>query len=327
MKRRAWLADVAAAGLSFAAASARAGPPRRTVGFLAPPIPDVDARQALDEVRAELRQLGWAEGSLRYEARMPGPGPYESRAAAGSRLAALARELVAAKVDVIVALSDGSAVAAKAASTTIPIVFLADRPVENGLVASLAKPGGNMTGVTYHIELLTAKRMQMLTHAVPGVRRIAYLTPSDAKGEANAREAAKGLRLELQLVPAKRAEDLESAIASRQDVDAWIVEDYFLFSNNIQRIVELIARTRKPAVYSANDWVRVGGLMSYCDDRERLAQSLARYVDRILRGAKPAQLPVEQPARFVLAVNLKTAREIGVTFPQSLILQADEVIR
>ena len=325
MKRRAWLADVVASALVCAAARAWPQSRQRTVGFLGPPVADVDGRAALDELRAGLRDLGWEEDRLRYEARLS--GLQASREAAKSRLAALARELVAANVDVIVALSDGSAEAAKAATSTIPIVFLVDRPIESGLVASFAKPGGNATGMTFHIESLTAKRMQLLKQAVPGVGRVAYLSTSSAEGDANARAAAKSLDLELRLVPVRQADDLESAIASRPGLDAWVVEDYFLFANNVRRIVELIGRTRKPAVYSSSDWVRVGGLMSYCDDREGLGRSLARYVDRILRGAKPAQLPVEQPARFVLALNLATARAIGVEFPQSLILQADEVIR
>jgi putative ABC transport system substrate-binding protein len=252
------------------------------------------------------------------------PGQFDSRHAAKSRLATLARELVIAKVDVIVALSDGSA---EAATSTIPIVFLVDRPVATGLVASLAQPGGNLTGMMFHVDALTAKRMQLLMQAAQGLARVAYLSTNSAEGDANARAAAKTLGLDLQLVPVQRADDLESAIAARADFDAWVVEDYYLFTSNQKRIVELIARTRKPAVYSSNDWVRVGGLMSYCDDRDDLGRAIARYADRILRGARPAELPVEQPARFVLALNLATARAIGVAFPQSLILQADEVIR
>lgn len=325
MKRRAWLGSVAASGLACAVTRAWPQSRPRTVGFLGPPIPDVDGRALLDELRGELRQLGWADGQLRYVARLPGAP--ESREATRSRLAVLARELVAANVDVIVAYSDGCAAAAKAATPTIPIVFLADRPVESGLVSSLVKPGGNLTGVTFHIALLTAKRMQMLMQASPGIARVAYLSTNSAEGDANARAAAKELGLDLQLVPVQRADDLEAAIASRPDADAWVVEDYFLLANNSRRIVELISRTRKPAVYSSNDWVRAGGLMSYCDDRERVGQPVARYVDRILRGARPAELPVEEPARFVLALNIATARAIGLSFPQSLLLQADEVIR
>jgi len=325
LKRRAWLANVAASGLACPAVLAWPQSRPRTIGFLGAPVPDVDGRQALDELQVELRRLGWAEGQLRYEARLP--GAHESRQAAKSRLAVLARELVAADVDVIVALSDGSAEAAKAATSTIPIVFLVDRPVASGLVASLAQPGGNLTGMTFHVDALTAKRMQLLKQAAPAVGRVAYLSTDSAEGDANARAAAKTLGLGLRLVPIARADDLESAIAARPELDAWVVEDYFLFISNQKRIVELIARTRKPAVYSSNDWVRMGGLMSYCDDRDGLVRAIARYVDRILRGAKPAHLPVEQPARFVLALNLATARAIGVAFPQSLVLQADEVIR
>jgi len=325
MKRRAWLASVAASGLAGVAAPAWPQSRPRTVGFLGPPVPDVDGRSALDELQAGLRQLGWSDDQLRFEVRLP--GVYESREAAKSRLAVLARELVAAKADVIVALSDGSAQAVKAATSTIPIVFLVDRPVESGLVASLAAPGGNATGVTFHVDLLTAKRMQLLKQAVPGVARVAYLSTNSADGDANARAVARTLGLDLELVPVERAAALEAAITSRPELDAWVVEDYFLLMSNQKRIVELIARTRRPAVYSSNDWVRVGGLMSYCDDHSGLARATARYVDRILRGARPAQLPVEEPVRFVLALNLTTARAIGLAFPPSLLVQADEVIR
>ena len=326
MKRRVWLANVAASGLTCAAVKAWPQPRQqpRTVGFLAPPV--ADGRELFDELRADLQQLGWAEGSrVRYEVRLP--GPFDTREATSQRTLALARELVAARVDCIVALSDGAALAAKEATSTIPVVFLVDQTSAIGLVASFAEPGGNLTGMTFHIELLTAKRMQLLKQAGPSVARIAALSMNNARHDALGRNAARAAGLELQLIPALRAEDLERAIATKPEPDGWYIVDYPLFQNNSKRIVELIARTHKPAVYSSNDWVRIGGLMSYSDDREGILRSVARFVDRILRGAKPAQLPVEQPERFVLALNLATARAMGLALPQSLILQADEVIQ
>ena len=325
MKRRAWLCKLVGIALACRAAQAWGQTRPPTVGYLGPPVPDGPGHDLFDGLRAEMLRLGWVEGkNLRYEARLP--GPVDSRGTAAQRVATLARELAAANVDVIVAMSNGGAQAAKQASSIIPIVFLAQKPVENGLVSSLAHPGGNLTGMTYHIDSLMIKRMQLLTQAAPGLARVAYLSRNDAESDASARTAAKTLNLELQLVPVQAAEDLERAIGAAPPPGAWVVDDYSLFISHMQRIVELIARTRKPAIYSSNDWVQRGGLMSYSDDRKDVMRYVARYVDRILRGARPAEMPVEQPTQFVLALNAKTARALSLAIPASLMLRVDELI-
>jgi putative ABC transport system substrate-binding protein len=324
MKRRAWLRSATGFGVAFLAAGTKAQTQPRRVGYLGPPVPDGPGRALFDELRTEMQRLGWGEGGrVRYEVRLP--GPVDSQEAADQRLAAMAREIVAAKVDVMVAMGPAGALAAKGTGATIPIVFLADKPVENGLVSSLAHPGANLTGMTFHTEDLTGKRMQLLTLVAPGIARVGYLKPN-ANPDESATAAAQALRLELRVVQVLSAEDLERAIGITPQPDAWVIDNYVQFEPHLRRIVELIAQRRKPAVYADNEWVRSGGLMSYCDDREHVMRYVAGFVDRVLRGAKPADLPVEQPTRFIFALNLKTAKAMGLTVPQSLLLRADEVI-
>lgn len=307
----------------------RAQPPARLahVGFLAPPIPEKEGRGLFDSLRVQMQRLGWTEGSrVQYVLRLPGEVNvgYSTRA----RMAIMARELVSARVDLIVAMSTGSAVAAKSATETIPIVFLAERPVENGLVASLARPGGNVTGFTFHIDSLSAKRIQLLTQAVPAIRSMAYLC-TESGGSIDlcrsAQSAGKALHMEVSLAQIRRAEDFDEAFNAASHADAWIVDDYPLFLAHMGRIVNLIAKLRKPAVYSSREWVDSGGLMSYSDDRADWPRQLASLADRILRGAKPAELPVAEPTRFLLVIN-KTARAHGIMIAPSLMLQADEVL-
>ena len=170
------------------------------------------------------------------------------------------------------------------------------------------------------------RRLQLLMKATPGFARVGYLSIGVAELDASAQAAAKSLNLELQFVDVQRAEDLDRAIDTGRPADGWLIDDYGPLAVHMQRIIELIARTRKPAIYGDADWVRVGGLMSYSDDRKDVQRYVARYVDRILRGAKPADLPVEQPSRFALTINMKTARALSLTIPSSLLLLADEVI-
>jgi putative ABC transport system substrate-binding protein len=275
-----------------------------------------------------MERLGWTEGKrVQYVVSLPGETDTPESTAA--RIATKARELVATKVDLIVAMSTRCAVAAKAATATIPIVFLAEKPVENGLVASLSRPGSNVTGVTYHVETLAAKRMQLLKQAIPAIRRMAYLAPTGpASSEAYraAQIAAKTLDVEMSLVTVERAEDVERAFDAAPQADAWIIDDWALFAPRMEQIVGLVARSRKPAVYGDRYWVQAGGLMAYSDDRADWPRRVASLVDRVLRGAKPAEVPVDQPARFRLAINRKTARALGVTIAQSVQLQADEIV-
>jgi putative tryptophan/tyrosine transport system substrate-binding protein len=305
--------------------------PSRTmarIGFLGPAIPDAGGRGLLGELRAEMERLGWAEGSrVQYVVGLPGEtGTPESTKA---RIATKARELVAARVDLIVAMTTRCAVEAKSATATIPIVFLAEQPVENGLVASLARPGGNVTGATYHIDLLAAKRIQLLKQAFPSIRRMGYLAPSGTRYFQEylaARTTGRALDVEVLLAVVEHAEDVERAFNAAPQVDAWIIEDYTLFSERKEQIAELVATSRKPAMYGAREWVEAGGLMAYSDDRADWPRRVASLADRVLRGAKPAELPVDEPTRFLLVTNRKSARALGVSIAPSVLMQATEVI-
>ena len=309
----------------FAAVS-RAQPSRKAayVGFLAPPVADHFSIRLFEGFRSEMEKLGWTEGRrVRYERRFPGEAATRDQASA--RLAMMAKELVESKVDVIVAVNTRSAVAAKSATTTIPIVFMAAQPVENGLVASFARPGGNATGVTYYDTSLIAKRLQLLMQAVPGIKRIAFLGFEDELYRAG-QVAAKALNVELILARADRADQIERAFTEASQADAWIVEGHQTLTPKMHLIIDLIAKSRKPAIYGQEEYPEAGGLMSYTDDRDHFNVDLARLVDRVLRGAKPADLPVIEPARFRLIINRKTARAQGITIAPSVMLQADQVL-
>lgn len=309
--------------LAFAATlDSQAQPSGRPVriGYLGSNPPDTpDRRARIDSFRSEMDLLGWTQGSR---------VGYEFRFAAGAdeRFLPLARELVAAKVDLIVAITTPAAFAAKEATATIPVVFIAADPVEYGLVDSLARPGGNLTGLAVLADALMSKRMQLLTEAVPGISRVAYLGMNEGRSVQLAQRSAKTLNLELLSVQVERAENLARAIGTVPRADGWLVDDYVMFSAHRRQIVELIAAQRKPAVYSLIPFVHSGGLMAYGTNLERMMRQVASYVDRILRGTKPYDLPVEQPTRLVLAVNLRTARDLGVTIARSVLLQADEVV-
>jgi putative ABC transport system substrate-binding protein len=313
-------AGCSAAGLL----NAQPSRPTAHIGFLAPAVPDAVGSDLFSKLRSEMERLGWAEGGrVKYVLRFP--GEIVSRDLTGSRIANMARELVAANVELIVAMSTRCAQAAKAATTAVPIVFLAERPVENGLVASLAQPGGNATGVTYYIAPLAAKRLQLLTQAVPGIKRVTYVGMVDDSYR-TALMAAKALSVDLRLAQVDRADQLESALSETSNVDAWMVEDYGMFFPHMDQIIQSIARSRKPAIYGETYWVKSGGLMAYHDDRQNWAHYVASVVDRVLRGAKPAELPVLEPTRFHLVINQRTAHTLGLTIAPSVILQADEVI-
>ena len=252
------------------------------------------------------------------------------------RLPALAAELVALKVDVIVAGATPAARAAKQATSTIPIVALSmGDPVNDELVASLGSPGGNVTGTTFLGPELVAKRFGLLKQAIPGVSRVAALWHPGAYGERTMKGflteidiAAPSLGVQLQLVQALGPEDFDTAFSAMAGghADALIVLPSPMLYAEHRRIVELAAKNRLPAMYQAREFVDAGGLMAYGANLPDLARRAARYVDKILKGAKPADLPVEQPTKFELLVNLKTARELGLTIPREFLLLADEVI-
>jgi ABC-type uncharacterized transport system substrate-binding protein len=262
----------------------------------------------------------------------------EDKYANGSsdRLGELAAELVRREPDIIVAFSSTAARPAKEATGTIPIVAVAMAdPVADGLFASLARPGGNVTGTTFVGPELVAKRLQLLREIVPGLSRVAALWHPNAYSErtmagiVNEIEvAATTLGLQLQLVPAGGPDDLGSAFAAmtRERAQALIVMPSPMLFGEYRRIASIAANNRLPAMGAAREFADLGGLMSYGANLSDLAKQTAAYVDKILRGAKPAELPVEQPIKFELVINLKAARELGLTISREFLLVADEVV-
>jgi putative ABC transport system substrate-binding protein len=280
--------------------------------------------------RQGLRDLGYVEGRNVV---------IESRSAEGKleRLPALAAELVALKVDVIVApAGTPPALAAKQATRTIPIVFIAvGDPVTSGLVSSLARPGGNATGLTDVNPELVGKRLELLTQAVPGVSRLAVLWQPGAVGERTEKDmlkaaevAARALGVRLQVVEARGPADFDRAFSDMTSAraGALTVLGSNMFFKERRRLVDLAAKNRLPAVYITREYVDAGGLMSYGADLADSFRRAATYVDKILKGAKPGDLPVEQPTKFELVINLKTAKSLGLTIPASVLGRADRVI-
>jgi len=278
-----------------------------------------------------LRDLGYIEGRNVV---------IEYRDAEGNpeRLPALAAELVALKVDVIFATGTPHAMAAKQATRTVPIVFLgATDPVADGLVTSLARPGGNVTGLsTSAAPEIVGKRLELLTQAVPGLSRVAILWQRGGQGErtnkdllTEAEVAGRALRVRLQFVEVRGPADIDRAFSDMTSAGAGalIVLTSTMFISERTRLVDLAAKHRLPAAYPWREGVDAGGLMSYGPNIADLFRRAATYVDKILRGAKPADLPVEQPTKFELVINLKTAKALGLTIPQSLLLRADQVIQ
>ena len=279
--------------------------------------------------RQGLRDLGYVEGhSVVIEYRDAG-GKFE-------QLPALAAELVALKVDVIVAPTTPTVLAAKQATRTIPIVFAtAGDPVTSGLVSSLARPGGNATGLSVLAPELVGKRLELLAQAVPGGSRAALLWQPGAMGERTGKDllkeaevAGRALGVRIQFVEARGPEDFDRAFSdiTRAHAGALTVLPSNMFTNERRRLVDLAAKNRVPTVYPAREFVDAGGLMAYGTNIADLYRRAATYVDKILRGAKPADLPVEQPTKFELVINLKTAKALGLTIPPSVLARADQVI-
>jgi putative ABC transport system substrate-binding protein len=276
--------------------------------------------------RQGLSETGYVEGqNLATEYRWA-EGQYD-------RLPALAADLVNRKVDII-ATSGGnfSALAAKNATSSIPIVFLAGGdPVEEGLVASLARPGGNLTGVTLLSMELWGKRVELISELVPEARVIAYLVdpkfPSAERGIKAVQEASRAKRLQLRILKAATEAEMIAAFASLVELQAGalIVGDPFFLSRP-EQVAALAARHAIPTIYDFRVYVAAGGLISYGTSLTDTYRNVGTYVGKILKGAKPADLPVQQPTRFELVVNLKTAQALGLTVPPSILARADEVI-
>jgi putative ABC transport system substrate-binding protein len=274
-----------------------------------------------------LRELGYVEGrNLTIECRDAG-GRYD-------RLPAAAAELVGLKVDVIVAPSHPNAFAAKAATATIPIVMLASgEPVAAGLVASLARPGGNVTGLSYYATELSAKRLELLKDVAPRVARVAVMdNPMAAYLNfpflRDTERAAQVLGLQLHVIRVGEANELERAfaVAEKEGAGALFVLPDLMFSTQARQIADLAIRHRWPTMAWGKWFAYEGGLMAYATDYTALGRRAAVFVDQILRGAKPADLPVEQPTKFELVINMKTAKALGLTIPPSVLARADEVI-
>jgi putative tryptophan/tyrosine transport system substrate-binding protein len=275
----------------------------------------------------ELRKLGYIEGKNIV---------IEFRSADNKldRLPALADELVRLKVDVLFTRSTTDALAAKNATRTIPIVFIsgAGDPVEARLVDSLARPGGNITGFTTIAPMLAGKRLELLKETVPKLSRVAVLWDPQASSTQEWKESqlpARELGLQLYSMEVSRTDKFEGAFkeATKAGSGALAVTQNALVNSNQKRIADLAAKNRLPAIYNRGDWVASGGLMSYGADQVEPTRRAAALVDKILKGAKPADLPVEQPMKFELVINLKTAKQIGLTIPQSVLYRADRVIK
>ena len=297
-----------------------------TVGFLLPTTgPDYDPMLAI--LRGKLAELGYVEGqNIRFEYR----GAYGQV----DRLPSLTEELLHLNVDVIVAVATPEVQAAQQATRNIPIVMVAVvDPVASRFVASLARPGGNITGLSLMSAELSGKRLALLKEVVPGVSRVAILwnptNPSNVLQLGATKAAAQALGVQLQPLEVRGPQDLESAFqaATRARAGALIALDDPLIIAHRTRIVALAAKNRLPAMYGLTGYAKTGGLITYGPNIPDLYQQAAVFVGKILKGAKPADLPVEQPTKFELVINLKTARALGLKIPDSILVQADEVIQ
>jgi len=322
--RRKFLATLGgAAAWPLAAQAQQPGKPP-TIGYLGGGGP-ISQRAWVDAFVQRLRELGCIDGrTVAIEYRW-GEGRPE-------RYADFAAEFVRRKVDLIFANSTEPALAAKRATSIIPIIFpVAGDPIGSGLVSSLARPGGNITGLSNLATDLAAKRLEILREVFPGLRRLAVMANTDFSGAVSERNeidaAARTLGLEIVPLPIRRAEDIASALEGLKGrVDALYVVGDPLANLNRVRINTFALVARLPTIYVQREYVEAGGLMSYGPNFPDLNRRAADYVDKVLRGAKPADLPVEQPTKFDLTVNLITARALGITVPPTLLTRADEVI-
>ena len=294
------------------------------IGFLLPSTASFQSPR-LEAFRRRLRELGYVEGKNIV---------IEYRYAEGKleRLPDLAAELVRLKVDVIVTTGLGTS-AAKKASATIPIIFTgAGDPVGAGLVSSLARPGGNVTGLSLMLRDLDSKRLELLKESFPKVARVARLWVSGASGNLFFTEmeaAAKALGVKLQSLEVRGLHDFDSAFAraKRDGAQALITNDHPVINTRQRQVLDFAAKNRLPAIYPTSEFVESGGLMSYGPNQKDLYRRAADFVDKILKGTKPTDIPVEQPMKFEFLVNLKTAKQIGLTIPPTVLARADRVIR
>jgi putative tryptophan/tyrosine transport system substrate-binding protein len=330
MRRREFLSVLAVAASWPVAARAQPTPKIPRIGLLVNgSLEKPDVRLAFDIVRKAFAELGYVEGQNIV---------FEQRGTDGTidQLPAVASELVGLKVDVIIALATPAGRAAQHATSTIPIVVgsMGD-PVQDGLVASLARPGGNLTGTTFLGPELVPKRLALLKELMPAMSRIAVLWHPGAFSEQTTSgmlkqvtEFAAGFDLQLQLVEARSPDELERAFSdmAKGHADALFEFPSPMFYQERKLLVDLAAKYRLPAMYNAREFVDVGGLIAYGASVPELNRRTAIYSDKILKGAKPSDLPVEQPTTFELAVNRKTAKTLGIDVPPALLAIADKVI-
>jgi ABC-type uncharacterized transport system substrate-binding protein len=324
MRRRAFITLLGGAAVWPLAARAQQARKLPTIGFLGGATPAVMAPWLAAFVQ-RLRELGWIEGrDVAIEYRWA-----EGRA---ERAAEIAAEFVRLKVDAIVTGGTANIVAAKKATSVIPIVFgAATDPVGTGLVASLARPGGNVTGLSIQGTDLANKRVQLLRDVVPGLRRLAILVNVSVSGPVLEMEevqaASHTLGIEVTKLEIRRAEDIARAFeALKEGVQAlYVIPEPVVLTNRI-RINTLALSARLLTMHSQREYVETGGLMSYGPNLSDLFRRAAEFVDKILRGTKPGDIPVEQPTKFDLVINLTTAKALGITLPTSLLARADEVI-
>jgi putative ABC transport system substrate-binding protein len=299
------------------------------IGYLSPGNRTSESARS-EAIRQALRELGYIEGqNIAFE--------YRYAEGKQDRYPELAAGLVRLKVDIIVAAGGGRVIlAAKNATKTIPIVMLGAvvDPVKFGLIESLARPGGNVTGLAILTGELGGKRLELLQEAVPQLARVAVLyEPAVPSSVLDVKEvlpaAARGLKLTIQPWEVRSAEDFDKIFAgiNEQRPDALYLAPSTLILINLKRIASFALRSRLPSVYQSREFVDAGGLMSYSADLTDSYRRVADYVDKLLKGAKPADLPVEQPTKFELVINLKTARQIGLTIPPHVLARADKVIK
>ncbi len=323
------LAVVLALSLALAPLAAEAQQPASVprIGVLFASTPDATSH-LLDGLRQGLREHGYVEGQHIMLERRYGQAGVE-------RMSDLAAELVRIKVRVIVAATDPATAAVRQQTQTIPIVMAnSTDPVGTGFVASLARPSGNVTGLSALSPELSGKRLGLLREVVPGLARVAIIWNPDVRGAVfdykETEAATRLLGLQLQSIEVSRAIDLDRALSAvtNQRAQALIVQtpNPVLFANRSQ-VASFAQRTRLPSMYGQKEFADAGGLMSYGASTTDLFRRAATYVDKILKGAKPADLPVEQPTKFELVINLKTAKTLGLTIPQTILLQADQVIQ
>ena len=320
------LASFALASVQLAEAQQTTKPPR--IGYVSATGDASNQGPYVEALRQGLKELGYVEGkniSIEYRGAEGDTG----------RIPSLVFELVQLKVDILVAPVLPAIRAAKQATRTIPLIMvISEDPVAAGLVDSLGRPGGNITGLTRLQRELSGKRLELLAQAIPGITRIAVLRDAESPSAAIAfkeyETAAQALKLQLQSFEVRGTKpDLDGAFqdAATRRVSALITVTNANILRNQERVAELAVRNRLPSMFEGHTWVEAGGLMSYSTNDLEIYRRAATYIDKILKGTKPGDLPIEQPTKFEFVINLKTAKQLGLTIPQNVLARADKVIK